>query len=602
MTSTSTHPESSQLGKPLLPISYFRSAQMTKDVFAAYSSGITQAVECPHCGGNIASKRPHGFDHYTLGVVGRLHETNDPLGSEQEASIRQEIKRMDAAVRSCDSEISLLRARIQGIMSERKRLLHTRPNYDFVLHPIRRMPRELLLEIFHLCVQNEVETLLDMSPNDGRLFPGTLDTRRAPWTLAQVCRTWRSLALKDKKLWRNFVVTWGGSEMTRYQTSPNPLASLLSLQMLRCRRAGMHVTYLGDSHEAKDVLLQSLCAMGHNWSTASIRGDAAGLRQFNNYRGRFTNLENLDLHFNVDFDWGDDPNTLFTPFSEAPELRKLSLSGDLDAIRANADQFPWKQIEHFTHKVSADYLAFQSGRFLLIPKMKNLRICELDCVPPDGIASPRQNLHLEALHTLTLRKIPGSIESGPEQYLQWFRLPALVVLHFPSGFGCPSTLKAFLDRSECELQELTLIEHELDEREIEDLLRERRLQKLRTLNLGGYLTMFRQYMSEGVFSALTIIPNGIEGGNIVLPRLQRFTLHGYNRKQLSAALVDMIESRWSNPDIAQLPPGMRVDRLEHVELWNPFPDGSPRLQNYDPKAEALLRELCRQGLVVVCVE
>jgi len=64
-----------------------------------------------------------------------------------------------------------------------------------ILHPLRRLPLEILLEIFEECVENEIDELhrqtLFAKPNLPRM----------PITLAAVCRTWRRTVLRSPRLW-----------------------------------------------------------------------------------------------------------------------------------------------------------------------------------------------------------------------------------------------------------------------------------------------------------------------------------------------------------------------------------------------------------------
>lgn len=66
--------------------------------------------------------------------------------------------------------------------------------YRGILHPLRRLPPEILLQIFEECVEDEVDDL------HLRLLtaPGL---SRMPITLASVCRTWRRTVLCSPRLW-----------------------------------------------------------------------------------------------------------------------------------------------------------------------------------------------------------------------------------------------------------------------------------------------------------------------------------------------------------------------------------------------------------------
>ena len=62
-----------------------------------------------------------------------------------------------------------------------------------VLHPLRRVPNELLLSIFHACVDAETEELRRRLPHTS--LPHT------PTNLAGVCTRWRRVTLQTPRLW-----------------------------------------------------------------------------------------------------------------------------------------------------------------------------------------------------------------------------------------------------------------------------------------------------------------------------------------------------------------------------------------------------------------
>ncbi|PBK59161.1 hypothetical protein ARMSODRAFT_855038, partial [Armillaria solidipes] len=72
-----------------------------------------------------------------------------------------------------------------------------------LLHPIRSVPDDVLSYIFSFCV-HEVYDLL----NDNAVH-NSLDSRKPPWTLSQVCRSWRSVSLSTASLWKCISIGFG---------------------------------------------------------------------------------------------------------------------------------------------------------------------------------------------------------------------------------------------------------------------------------------------------------------------------------------------------------------------------------------------------------
>ncbi|KAJ7653783.1 hypothetical protein B0H17DRAFT_993610, partial [Mycena rosella] len=93
-----------------------------------------------------------------------------------------------------DEEISRLRTRIEQREKERTALRNDLSLHTAIISPMRRMPYELLAEIFSLA--------LPYHPI------GTFNVQDAPWTLAQVCGRWKAVALSSPSLWSLIAINY----------------------------------------------------------------------------------------------------------------------------------------------------------------------------------------------------------------------------------------------------------------------------------------------------------------------------------------------------------------------------------------------------------
>ncbi|PBL01483.1 hypothetical protein ARMGADRAFT_917041, partial [Armillaria gallica] len=66
---------------------------------------------------------------------------------------------------------------------------------ETVLHPIRYIPDDVLRHTFSFCVHEIYDILTE------RYASNSLDSRNPPWTLSQVCRSWRRVTLSTATLW-----------------------------------------------------------------------------------------------------------------------------------------------------------------------------------------------------------------------------------------------------------------------------------------------------------------------------------------------------------------------------------------------------------------
>jgi hypothetical protein len=102
-------------------------------------------------------------------------------------SVAEELHSMETVKDQMSGAITTLHTMIQtGLQSiEDKR--------QGILHPLRRIPNELLLTIFHMCVEAETDEIRRRLPHTS--LPHT------PVNLAGVCTRWRRIILQTPRLW-----------------------------------------------------------------------------------------------------------------------------------------------------------------------------------------------------------------------------------------------------------------------------------------------------------------------------------------------------------------------------------------------------------------
>lgn len=117
-----------------------------------------------------------------LALVNPIESTDDHL-----YSVAEELHSMETVRDQMSDAITTLHTMIQtgsqSIAAKRQG----------VLHPLRRVPNELLLTIFHTCVEVETDEIR-------RRLPHT-PLPHAPINLAGVCTRWRRVALQTPRLW-----------------------------------------------------------------------------------------------------------------------------------------------------------------------------------------------------------------------------------------------------------------------------------------------------------------------------------------------------------------------------------------------------------------
>ncbi|KAJ7137877.1 hypothetical protein C8R44DRAFT_607043, partial [Mycena epipterygia] len=117
-----------------------------------------------------------------------LLTSNDEPSLEEAAVVRQLLKELETAALDLDSD-----SQPQNARAHLEQDLQTRINlHKAILSPHRRLPAEVLHEIFTYLVP----ALRETSPDNSHLASLLI-----PWSLALVCRRWRSIALSIEELW-----------------------------------------------------------------------------------------------------------------------------------------------------------------------------------------------------------------------------------------------------------------------------------------------------------------------------------------------------------------------------------------------------------------
>ena len=115
-------------------------------------------------------KRPlEHAENYLISLVQELHNTE---------TLREQMSEAIATLST------MIKAGTQSIKSKR----------EGILHPLRRLPPEILIQIFHECVAEEVKVLRNQLP-----FSTVI---QSPLILAGVCTQWRRIVLHNPRLWR----------------------------------------------------------------------------------------------------------------------------------------------------------------------------------------------------------------------------------------------------------------------------------------------------------------------------------------------------------------------------------------------------------------
>ncbi|KAF9029364.1 hypothetical protein BDZ89DRAFT_950640, partial [Hymenopellis radicata] len=131
----------------------------------------------------------------TARVEELLRENHPPLDVELSA-FRSDIDNARAALQNLDAKIAQAEEVLNNLLSARQQAQLHLEEAKSLLHPLRSIPSELLVEIFSHCtprVRHGEDT-------------DVLEPQRAPWLLTRVCHRWRELVINSPRLWTQLLI------------------------------------------------------------------------------------------------------------------------------------------------------------------------------------------------------------------------------------------------------------------------------------------------------------------------------------------------------------------------------------------------------------
>ncbi|KAJ7648349.1 hypothetical protein DFH06DRAFT_575122 [Mycena polygramma] len=246
----------------------------------------------------------------SVSAIHRLLQTNNPPADAEipvlvdlTANARQSIDTLNARIKK-------LTTTLDQLMSERDDLAERVQQCTSALSPIRRLPPEIVHEIFSWTLRRTRRVA-------GRAPSG------APWYLGQISGIWREIALGLPSLW-NTVTVFHTNDLPCQQRSALPM---IQAQLVRSARALLHVDFEWmTKRDDASAFLEALLPCSDRWVSFRLicRDSDALLDLMHSAKGRLSQLNVLEID-----DGGRDENESSLAsdiFSIVPNLRQVLLT------------------------------------------------------------------------------------------------------------------------------------------------------------------------------------------------------------------------------------------------------------------------------------
>ncbi|KAF7342652.1 hypothetical protein MSAN_02022200 [Mycena sanguinolenta] len=189
-------------------------------------------------------------DAQKLARLGELLATNEPPRENDLPIVQHIVNETNVRLASLDKEISGLKDHLRKLEKKRQTLSDYKAQHMGILSPLRRMPPEILGEIFSWPQQS---TFAVFRPKEN-----------CPWILTHVCSRWRAVALSLPSLWS--LITIDFSIEQRYSLE------LVRTQMERARALKVHFAGSEDSDSRHQIAIFTLLAEhSARWTELSIQ-------------------------------------------------------------------------------------------------------------------------------------------------------------------------------------------------------------------------------------------------------------------------------------------------------------------------------------------
>lgn len=479
-------------------------------------------------------------------LVGTLLRHNEPPTDAEDALLQKVLSEKRARLVSLDIQLAALHR-------ERDELFDNVSQLQAAVHPLRRMPIDVLGEIFDLCgtfhPEPPVYNLWRDYDRERFTVPrsfGPLDKTTAPWVLAEVSSHWRQVVMGYPLLWSRVFVNLERPDHVE------KLATYLE-------RAGQHLidvhVFAKDLNRVSTTLLNALIGTSPRWSLINLDCPISLFRHVPTLALPELTTFNVKL-FPVPI---TEDTTIITTFSQAHNLRRVSVAhllshvGQPHPVRLpsqlmNTVALPLAQITEFTtDRDGALYLSPREGcpalrSFHFHPSHHNENAC---------LSRPSAEPLSCSLETLDIFLKDPVV--SPNSYISYifesFRFPQLTDLRLspPIDYERLSVMPTFTEHTAPEL--VTLHVHfvhgsfdDLTQISLCDILRF--TPKLQTLVISGH-TMYptKQWTMVELFRRLS--------SSCLVPELRVLDIAGASLPQrpLNDALLDMVRCRWGRQSI-----------------------------------------------------
>ncbi|KAJ7646047.1 hypothetical protein DFH06DRAFT_1300831 [Mycena polygramma] len=241
-----------------------------------------------------------------------------------------------------DAEIGRLQQRLAVLISDRTKLASYGDGWRSVFSPLRRLPPELLAEIFGMCYPHGEDVISErVSPTD------EVDrvAKRYLLQLSQVCSHWHGIVMGTPRLWSTILLDAG--LWNSCTVSSTTLLDLITASLDRGVDYPLTMRVAVDRGDANECFIFDLLSRhSHRWKCVYLWIDTRSLPLLVSVRGHLPLLASLELY---NLGLVEDVPYADNIFEVAPNLTDVALRN----WHPQLPTLPWQQLRLFTYGSTA---------------------------------------------------------------------------------------------------------------------------------------------------------------------------------------------------------------------------------------------------------
>ncbi|KAK0196817.1 hypothetical protein F5146DRAFT_1013033 [Armillaria mellea] len=572
------------------------------------SPRVCSGCDCPNHYIPFESSRGEATD-FGLTFESLLHSNDAPSPSE-ECKLRDIISAGKARVAAIDNHVAALKelqqtlsnhlssigVELEGLESERGKVVARIAEHKHLLSPVRRLPPEILFKIF---LGTIIFPMRRTVAQRDRYWWNFHPSESALWTIELVCKTWHRAVLDFPELWSSINIPLSDEN---FSSSNLRYLRQLARQLARTRCHPLSILICSDSHQKLESSKSFPLQLSALLFAAQDR-----IQYLYLYLppAMFTAVATLQLRLPI----LRKLTLLSTNGEEFQKLPRMKLFGympllnglgtvDIQSVVSVLD-LPYHQITHYStshvfhHSRNPGPSTVHILRFL--SKTGNMEACNLRCevkAKPETFVVEDLSQTCSKLQTLILSSWPYEYPSSVlAQLLNVLTLPRLSTLevqcrvdegHVRDTVETFAAIRGAICRSQSPLTTFHFTHGDIDE---EDLLAlflgaSSTLEEVKLLDVGP------KALTDTILTPLVMT----DADNVLLPRLH--TLHISGEMQFDANLLaEMVESRWTCKG-----PSFRRLRTIILRRSLDIEDDREEVELGSTLAFSKLEEYCTEGL------